>query len=48
VFLLRLNGREAGAVLYCYDPDGYEPGHINKVAESFAELLRDLDNFCWD
>jgi len=48
VFLLRLKGRGSGAVLHCYDPDGYEPGHVNKVARSFAELLRDLGDFRWD
>ena len=45
VLLLRLAGRGTGAVLHCYDPDGYEPGHVNKVAGSFAELLRDLDEY---
>jgi hypothetical protein len=45
VLLLRLTGRGAGAVLHCYDPDGYEPGHVYKLARSFAELLRDLDEY---
>jgi hypothetical protein len=45
VLLLRLKGRGTGAVIHCYDPDGYEPGHVHKVARSFAELLRDLDEY---
>jgi hypothetical protein len=45
--LLRLKGRGTGAVLHCYDPDGYEPGHVNRVAKSFAELLRGLDDSAW-
>jgi hypothetical protein len=45
VLLLRLKGRGTGAVVHCYDPDGYEPGHVNKVARSFAELLRNLDEY---
>jgi hypothetical protein len=47
VLLLRLKGRGTGAVLHCYDPDGYESGHVNKVAGSFAELIRDLDDYVW-
>lgn len=45
VLLLRLKGRGTGAVVHCYDPDGYEPGHVNKVARSFDELLRNLDDY---
>jgi hypothetical protein len=47
MLLVRLKGRGTGAVLHCYDPDGYEPGHVNKAAASFAELLRDLDDSEW-
>jgi len=45
VLLLRLRGRGAGGVIHCYDPDGYEPDHVNRLARSFAELLRDLDEY---
>jgi hypothetical protein len=48
VLLLRLKGRGTGAVVLCYDPDGFEPGHVNKVAKSFAELLRDFEDWEWD
>jgi SMI1 / KNR4 family (SUKH-1) len=44
VLLLRLKGRGTGTVVHCYDPDGYEPGHVNRVSRTFAELLRDLDD----
>jgi hypothetical protein len=48
VLLLRLKGRGTGAVLHCKGPDGYEPGHTKKVAGSFAELIRGLDDVSWD
>lgn len=47
VLVVRLKGRGTGAVLHCYDPDGYEPGHVYKLADSVAELLRDLDDLEW-
>ncbi|MFL5329893.1 MAG: SMI1/KNR4 family protein [Gemmataceae bacterium] len=42
LLLLRLDGSDIGAVYFSYDPDGYCEWHCHRVAESFAELLRDL------
>ena len=48
VLLLRLKGRGTGAVFYCPHPEGYDPaGRLGKVAKSFAELVRDLDDYTW-
>src|SRR5262249_15082850 len=47
VLLLRLEGRRAGEVLHCCDPDGYCEWHLNTVARSFAELLRDFEDWDW-
>jgi hypothetical protein len=43
LLLLRLDGPDAGAVYFSYDPDGYCAWHCHRVAGSFAELLRDLE-----
>jgi hypothetical protein len=44
--LLRLDGPDAGAVYFSYDPDGYCEWHCHRVAGSFADLLRGLEG--WD
>lgn len=48
LLLLRLDGPDAGAVYFSCDPDGYCEWHCLRVAGSFAELLRDLDECRWD
>jgi hypothetical protein len=45
--LLRLEGPRAGEVLYLPDPDGYCEWHLSTVAGSFAELLRDFEDWDW-
>jgi hypothetical protein len=47
LLLLRLNGPEAGGVLYCWNPDGYFEWHCGQVAESLAELLRNFESQDW-
>jgi hypothetical protein len=46
LLLLRLDGPDAGAAHFCYDPDGYCEWDCHRVAGSFTELLRDLER--WD
>ena len=46
LLLLRLDGPDAGAVYFSYDPDGYCEWHCHRVARSFADLLRDQEG--WD
>jgi hypothetical protein len=43
--LLRLDGPDAGAVLYSFDPSGHGDGHCEQVAGSFAELLLDFESW---
>jgi len=43
LLLLRLDGPDAGAVYFSYDPEGYCEWHCHRVAGSVAELLRELD-----
>jgi hypothetical protein len=43
LLLLRLDGPDAGAVYFSYDPDGYCEWHCQRVAGSFADLLRGLE-----
>lgn len=42
LLLLRLDGPDAPAVFFTFDPDGYCEWHCHQVASSFTELLRDL------
>jgi hypothetical protein len=46
LLLLRLDGPDAGAVYFSFDPDGYCEWHCHRVAGSFADLLRDPEG--WD
>ena len=43
LLLLRLNGPDAGAVYFSFDPDGYCAWHCHRVARSFADLLRGFE-----
>ena len=43
LLLLRLDEPDAGAVYFAFDPDGYCEWHCDRVAGSFADLLRDFE-----
>jgi hypothetical protein len=45
LLLLRVKGRGVGSVHFSYDPRGYDEGHLEKVAKSFTELLRDFEDW---
>ena len=47
VLVLRLKGRDSGGVYCCPDPEGYERGHMSRIARSFAELLQDIEDYNW-
>lgn len=45
---LQLGGEDAGSVDLDYDPDGYCEWHRERVAGSFADLMRDLGRLARD